>query len=40
MPCGVGTDKVGFIDIIAFGTDKQACLYDMNRDNTFLLKIE
>ena len=28
MPCGVGTDKVGFIDIIAFGTDKQACLYD------------
>ena len=38
MPCGVGTDKVGFIDIIAFGTDKQACLYDMNRDNTFLQK--
>ena len=38
--CGVGTNKVGFIDIIAFGTDKQACLYDMNRDNTFLLKIE
>ena len=33
MPCGVGTDKVGFIDIIAFGTDKQACLYDMNKDN-------
>ena len=31
MPCGVGTNGVGFIDIIAFGTDKQACLYDMNR---------
>ena len=24
IPCGVGTDKVGFIDIIAFGKDKQA----------------
>ena len=39
MPYGVGTDKVGFIDIIAFGTDKQACLYDMNRDNTKFKKI-
>ena len=39
MPCGVGTNKVGFIDIIAFGTDKQACLYDMNQDNTFTHKI-
>ena len=38
-PCGAGTDKVGFIDIIAFGTDKQACLYDMNRDNTSAHKI-
>ena len=33
MPYGVGTTDVGFIDIIAFGTDKQACLYDMNKDN-------
>jgi len=29
MPYGVVTAKVGFIDIIAFGTDKQACLYDI-----------
>ena len=39
MPCGVGTTDVGFIDIIAFGTDKQACLYDMNKDNILYLKV-
>ena len=39
MPCGVGTTDVGFIDIIACGTDKQTCLYDMNRDNTLTHKI-
>ena len=38
MPCGVGANNVGFIDIIAFGTYKQACLYDMNRDNTIAQK--
>ena len=39
MPCGIGTNQVGFIDIIAFGTDRQACLYDMNTDNTFTFQI-
>ena len=29
MPYGVVTVEVGFIDIIAYGKDKRACLYDI-----------
>ncbi len=29
MPYGVVTAKVGFIDIIAYGTDNLRCLYDI-----------
>jgi hypothetical protein len=38
-PDGVGTAKVGFIDIIAFGTDNLRCLYDIMKSVTCADKV-